>query len=289
MNYFTRRANTTTNLDKSKVNHKFFDYICGCKPNQTCRNVNKLIMASQIPLLAWPLAAAMFVGSLVFGTRKRRQRKSQQRAPAPAAANSRMGLELPDRWPFTRRRITGTAERELWQWLRQVFPDHHVLIKVPVARFLAPRDPEEARAWLRVLTGVYCTFAICTDDGHVIGCVDLVGPAGLPPGNLQIKQTLLAQCGVGYWSVSHDRPTNAASLRASFLGLERPHESGESQTGTDENPAFSKSLLVRQARHRLHETLDRNRFVRHSVQGELLENPLSDIIPPTIPAPLGKH
>jgi len=232
---------------------------------------------ADIPLLTWPVTALVLLGGLLLGTRKR-QRNAPQRAQK-SASNSRHGPGIPERWPFTRRRIAGTAERELWQWLREVFPDHHVLIKVPVARFLTPSDPGEAGAWMRVLSGVYCTFAVCTEDGHVIGCVDLVGTAGLPRGNRLIKETLLAQCGISYWSTGQGQQLNADSLRADFLGPHRD-SSHASEAGTSE-PKFQS---IQQARNHLHETLDRNRITRSSIQEEL-ENPPSNIASSSFLAP----
>ena len=230
---------------------------------------------ADIPLLTWPVTALVLLGGLVLGTRKR-QRKAPQRAQK-SAGNSRHGPGIPERWPFTRRRIAGTAERELWQWLRQVFPDHHVFIKVPLARFLTPSDPAEAGAWMRVLAGVYCTFAVCTEDGHVIGCVDLVGAAGLPHGNRMIKQTLLTQCGISYWATGQGQRLNADSLRADFLGLNRDSDNAHELAAGE--LAFSKSQRIQQTRNRLHETLDRNRLDRDSVQANL-ENPPSDMMEP---------
>jgi len=175
-----------------------------------------------------------------------------------------------EQWPFALRRIAGTAEREFWHRLRQMFPEHHVLIKVPIVRFLMPRNPQEVRAWVHVLSGVYCTFTVCTDDGQVIGCVDLIGPAGLPRGNRQIKRTLLTQCNVSYWTVKQGQQIDPHSLRSDFLGLQRSDH--ESESGALHQP---KSHLVAQVRNRLHQTLERNRTVRGSIYSGL-ENPPSD-------------
>jgi hypothetical protein len=236
----------------------------------------RIIMAHALPILTWltwPVTALLFVGGLMFGTRKRR---GQEEEPQRKRGNNRRDLGIPARWPFARRRIAGAAERELWHWLCQVFPEHHVIIKVPLARFLVPSDPQEAREWVRILPGVYCTFAVCTEDGYVIGCVDLIGAAGLPHGNRLIKQTLLAQCGIGYRTVGQGQEIVSDALRADFLGPR--HASDNPINSGSENSAFSKSQLIRHARHRLHETLDRNREDRDSVHNGL-ENPPSDMAP----------
>ncbi|MDR0273900.1 MAG: hypothetical protein LBI48_00855 [Burkholderiaceae bacterium] len=226
---------------------------------------------TDISILAGLLVALVFVMGLALWVRKR-PRRSQRRTHE--SASTQHPLEIPDHWLFSRRRITNAAEHEMWRQLRQMFPSHQVMVKLPIARFLMTRDPEQARAWARKLSRVYCTCTVCTEEGHVIGCVDMAGPAGLPQGNLQIKQSLLAQCGISYRYVTQGQQIDPDSLRADFLGLERA--SMQSESGV-EKPPLSNSQLVQQARDRLHETLDRSRGDRHSVQEEL-ENPPSDIM-----------
>jgi len=220
---------------------------------------------ANVSLVTLPLAAAVLAGGVAFGVRRRRRKQESpdtQRDMMQQDESSRSESEFPDRWPFRKRPVTNAFERDFWQWLREVFPGHHVLVKLPLARFLVPGDPQEARTWARKLLGVYCTFTVCTGEGNVIGCLDIVGPAGLPRGNRHIKETLLAQCGIGYWPVAQGELPDAASLRADFLGLETggDTETGASQPGEDSRPQFSRSAQLRQqVRDRLNQVLDRNR------------------------------
>ena len=77
---------------------------------------------------------------------------------------------------------------------------------------------------------------------------------GLSRGDRQLKQTLLAQCGIGYWVLSPESLPQADALRAEFLGA----SALDSQP-----PRPSQRAELESVRHQLHETLDRNRSFRH--------------------------
>ena len=61
--------------------------------------------------------------------------------------------------------------------LRETFPDHQIVPKLPLTRFTMPRDPEQGREWFEMLSTAYCSFTICSPDGQVIGCVDVTARA----------------------------------------------------------------------------------------------------------------
>ena len=179
------------------------------------------------------------------------QRKRSSRRERMVARQRR----LPQQWPLNPRPLANSAERQVWGWLRQVFPEHHIMVKLPVTRFTTPREHGAANDWFEVLSGAYCTFTICNTQGIVVGCVDVLGPRGLARGNRQLKQTLLAQCGIGYWVVSREGLPSADKLRADFLGTSPPDSLPP--------PEPTKAARLEEARHQLHEALDRNRSFRH--------------------------
>jgi hypothetical protein len=114
--------------------------------------------------------------------------------------------------------MANSEERKVWRWLVRVFFDHHVMIKAPVTRFTLPRAKENSAHWYQLLSGVYCTFTVCGDDGQVVGCVDVPGVKGLSRGNLQLKLTLLSQCGIAYCVVKPDNLPTLEEIRSEFLG-----------------------------------------------------------------------
>jgi hypothetical protein len=213
-----------------------------------------------IQFLTWLMTLLAFLGGLVLGRRKWRGGRSGRRG----------AMEIPRVWPFDLRRVAGSDERRVWSWLRAVFPEHHVLLKLPVTRFVTPQRPEQSREWFRLLSSVYCTFTICTPDGRVVGCLDVMsGPSGLPRINRQIKETLLEQCGICYWAVPRDRLPDGEFLRAEFLA--------DDQSELDTDPPASIYQPIEDVRQRLHETLDRNREERR-FQGSMQSEP-ADLFP----------
>lgn len=161
---------------------------------------------------------------------------------------------LPRTWPLNPRPLASTEERKVWHWLHQTFPECHVLPKLPLTRFTMPRDPSQGSEWFNVLSGAYCSFTLCDDQTRVIGCVDVRGTRILPRDNQLMKQSLLGQCGIGYWVISPDELPEAQAIRTDFLGL----SNAEARTTTTTDQARLDSV-----RQRLHEALDRNRGQRY--------------------------
>ena len=198
-------------------------------------------------MLTWLIVVLLLLGGAVMYGLHKRRRDSQRR--------NRESLQIPETWPFGPRQVVGEAERELWQWLSAALPEHQVLVKLPVTRFVMPFHPDDARVWFQVLSSVYCTFTICAGSGRVLGCLDVVGPAGLPRSNRIIKQTLLAQCGIGYWTVPQGQMPDIETLRAD-LKAHYPKT-------PDAEPPVSEFQQIRNVRYRLHQTLGRNRVQLH--------------------------
>ncbi|MFV0679141.1 DUF2726 domain-containing protein [Ottowia sp.] len=159
----------------------------------------------------------------------------------------------PAQWPLNPRPLANRAERQVWAWLRQVFPEHQIMIKLPVTRFTMPREQGVASEWFEVLSSAYCTYTVSNTKGRVMGCLDLVGPHGLSRDNQHLKQTLLAQCGIGYLVLTADALPSAEQLRADFLGVEF----------ADTAATATEPARLEEVRRQLHEVLDRNRSFRH--------------------------
>ncbi len=211
-----------------------------------------IVMLGIIGLLAGLLGFALY-----FSERRR------VAADRPGESPRRM----PKQWPLNPRAVVNNAERRVWMWLHDTFPDHEVVPKLPLTRFTLPRDQEQGREWFELLSGAYCSFTICTPQGAVIGCIDVAGPRGLSRGNKHLKQTLLGQCGIGYWVMTSDALPNADSLRTEFLGA------GEAMMLAHRTQPADLDAV----RNHLHQALDRGREQRQSRMGGL--GPDSDITP----------
>jgi hypothetical protein len=87
-----------------------------------------------------------------------------------------------------------------------------------VTRYTMPQVKEQGQHWFNLLSGVYCTFTVCTSDGTVIGCVDVPGPVRLSLSNQTLKHTLLSQCNIRYWVVDPEHLPSVTKIRTAFLG-----------------------------------------------------------------------
>jgi hypothetical protein len=158
---------------------------------------------------------------------------------------------IPKHWPLDPRRIVNTHEAKVWRSLVRTFPDHHVMVKIPVTRFTNPRANENKVLLHELLGKVYCTFTICAADGAVIGCVDVRGPKAIPRSNQLLKLALLSQCNVCYWIVEHNAMPPPAELKQYFLGTDIPATQTQ---GTDKAPFTDAQVQLRAAVERQRQT-----------------------------------
>jgi Protein of unknown function (DUF2726) len=123
--------------------------------------------------------------------------------------------QLPVDWDLRLRPLFSDVDRTVWLWLKQVFPEHEVLVKVPVIRFLSGTS-DDLKALIQI-KDVYCSFTVCSPRGRVIGCIDVPGPKGLKASRRDLKKNLFDSCGLPYAVLgANDLPTYEA-LRAVFL------------------------------------------------------------------------
>lgn len=134
------------------------------------------------------------------------------------ARSARKKRRLPSQWHLQPRPLLLESEQDVWHWLQRAFFDHHVLIKVPVIRFVSPRTEAEGQRSFELLKTVYCTFTVCAADGTVIGCLDVPGPRGLKASNRDLKRKLFEECGIAYAVVRASNLPTLEDVRAAFLG-----------------------------------------------------------------------
>lgn len=155
-------------------------------------------------------------------------------------------LRLPVRWLMSARGLVTSEEQEVWQWLRQAFPDHVVMVKVPVTRFTIPstnnRSEKKDQHLHDLLHGVYCTFAVSSLNGKVVGCVDLPGKRGLSKAQRDMKESLLQECGIGYTTVRTSSLPSRLAMRAAFLGEVPPLVEPEAEETRGGDSSFHAAL-----------------------------------------------
>lgn len=134
------------------------------------------------------------------------------------ARSARKKRRIPAQWHLQARPLLLGSEQEVWHWLQRAFFDHHVLVKIPVIRFVSPRNEAEGLRSFELLKSVYCTFTVCAADGTVIGCLDVPGPQGLRASNRDLKRKLFDECGIAYAVVRDSNLPTLEDVRAAFLG-----------------------------------------------------------------------
>ena len=127
---------------------------------------------------------------------------------------------IPKEWPLKLRPLVNSKERRVWLWLAKVMVEQQIMVKIPVTRFTAPANMQEAEHWFKLLNGLYCTFTVCNVSGQVIGCIDVPGRKGLSMGNQTLKHSLLSQCGIQYWIVDPDNLPHPSQIRSAFFNEE---------------------------------------------------------------------
>lgn len=173
-------------------------------------------------------------------------------------------LRLPEKWPLASRALVNSTEEKVWDWLRETFHDHQVLVKTPVLRFTALIEKEKAGAstrqknsakvenerLLECLNGVYTTFTVSTAEGKAVGCVDVPGKVVAPKLTRELKEALLSDCGIAYIVVNPANLPAASTMRAAFLGevADIMQESQTTRVGNTSFHADLKSFVVQEVK-----------------------------------------
>lgn len=167
-------------------------------------------------------------------------------------------------WPLSVRPLVNTEECEVWRWMCKTFPAHQVNIKIPVTRFTLPLEREQAESLYKLLNGVYCTFTVCSPDGRVAGCADVMGANGPPGNNRQLKQALLAKCGIGYCVLNPTGLPTTAGIRSYFLNETVPAKPAKQTRPREERYRELEAALLAESRQKLSTALNRQRTIRDS-------------------------
>lgn len=171
---------------------------------------------------------------------------------------------IPANWPLARRPLINSEESQVWHWMCKTFPVHQVNIKIPVTRFTHPLEPEQGENLYKLLNGVYCTFTVSAPDGHVVGCVDVIGVNGQASANWQLKQALLVKCGIAYRLLRPVSLPTVAEIRSDFLGEAVLDEPAVQINSREDRYRELEEALLAEARMKLSTTLNRQRRIRES-------------------------
>ncbi len=122
-------------------------------------------------------------------------------------------LPLPNEWAVAPRAIFSVDERRAYRHLRDAFPGHIVLAKLPLIRLCQPVDPKEMRYWFELLGSVHVSYAICTPQGRVLAAIDLDGERPASRRTQQIKQGVLSTCRIRHLRCTIEHLPSAQELQ----------------------------------------------------------------------------
>lgn len=116
-----------------------------------------------------------------------------------------------------RKPLTSKDELQMWRWLEEVFPDHHVLVQVPLTNFIEPNNRDGDSHWKALLSTVSFACAVSDRKGSVLGCIDVLGRGGMADRKHAFKRELLGRANIPYWVLENQRRPDANLLREKFL------------------------------------------------------------------------
>ena len=121
---------------------------------------------------------------------------------------------LPKKWAVSARPALGARERRLYHRLRSAFPQHLILPKLALVRFCQPADALKVRYWYSLLGSSHVAFAVCNSEGVVVLAIDLDGDRPRSRRSLQVRQCVLAACGIKHLRVNPRQLPEVSELRS---------------------------------------------------------------------------
>ena len=121
--------------------------------------------------------------------------------------------------PLRQIALSNKDELQVWRWLEEVFPDQHVLLRVPLTSFTEPNNLQGDAHWQALLGTISFACAVCNAQGMVLGCVDVLGQGELLNRKHAFKRELLGRAGIAYWIVENRTRPETAILRKQFLNF----------------------------------------------------------------------
>jgi Protein of unknown function (DUF2726) len=150
-------------------------------------------------------------------------------------------LPLPNEWSVAPRAIFSVDERRAYRHLRDAFPEHVILAKLPLIRLCQPVDPREIRYWFELLGSIHVTFAVCTTQGRVLAAIDLDGERPASRRTQQIKQGVLSTCRIRHLRCTLDHLPSAAELQRLLPGTADTFMRGDS--GSQEGSSLRRDSV----------------------------------------------
>ncbi len=189
-------------------------------------------MPSNPVLIAAVACLVLLVGLLVLAQRRR------------GAARRK----LPTEWALILRPVFSGEERRFHRQLCAAFPQHQVMAKLPLVRFCQPVRPREVRYWYELLGTLHVTFAVSSVNGRVLLALDVENERQPSRRGIQIKQSVLAACGVRYLRCPPEQLPSVPELQRLLPDDDRPAPQAPSPVAETRERLASTVASRRQAR-----------------------------------------
>ncbi len=146
---------------------------------------------------------------------------------------------LPSHWAISPRPVFNTRERRLYRQLKDAFPQHVVMPKLPLVRLCQPDDLGQVQYWYGLLGSTHVTFTICSPSGKALLAIDLESRRSHSKRSIEIKEAVLAACQVKYFSIAADGMPTITALRLLMPNSGATATAAESSRDTTHAPVES--------------------------------------------------
>ncbi len=145
------------------------------------------------------------------------------------------------RHALRRKPLVSKDELQVWNWLRDIFPEHHVMLKLPLTSFAEPNSLEGDAHWVALLGPVTFSCVVADGTGTVMGCVDVLKAGELLERKHAFKRELLGRAGIPYWAIENRVWPDAAAIREKFTVF-IPHTDRKRRPAATAPAALSANL-----------------------------------------------
>lgn len=158
---------------------------------------------------------------------------------------------IPHTWPLNKRAVLNAQERHVYALMKQAFPGHEILVKLPLTRFTQLRDTKEAVFWYELLSPLTVTFTLCDANTQVFAVIDMLNEGRAISSATRLKQRALEAAQIRYAQLDTGRMPNARQLRDLILSEKEQRDSlwktSSGIHGTTPAPSSAPSPVTRAA------------------------------------------
>jgi hypothetical protein len=145
------------------------------------------------------------------------------------------------RHALRRKPLVSKDESQVWHWLQDIFPEHHVMLKLPLTSFAEPNSLEGDAHWVALLGPVTFSCVVADRTGTVLGCVDVLRAGELLDRKHAFKRELLGRASIPYWAIENRVWPDAAAIRDKFLAF-IPHTDRKRRPAATAPAGLSENL-----------------------------------------------